>query len=256
VTRERIHLRAFRTHTPLHQQRGPAAERCGTSSLELFQRHSYWRCQWTVAEHRSHVERLRMKTWTFRSCCCACFISACMAGAESVDSFNRPACSLAAVPDPRLGVNCAGSQPCSSTSCSGHPVAAQIANVNASTYTWAIAQGLQSTGNMLRVRRFAHRLLQKSSVTVSVAGGSISKGYADSDSVASAHKGCELTPICTRCHDRIPSSQRLSHRSMGRECTAYGVACTSVVAIPVACTTIAVPVHCFLSIKHPDSVDG
>jgi hypothetical protein len=55
---------------------------------------------------------------------------------------------------------------------------------------WAVAKGIHSVGSMRRIRRLAGKLLLGDNVTVSVAGGSISRGWADSERLPPGSKGC------------------------------------------------------------------
>ena len=60
------------------------------------------------------------------------------------------------------------------------------------TYTapgLAVAKGLQMAGNMRRMRQFAAKLLDGENVTVSVAGGSISRGWGDADALGLEGRG-------------------------------------------------------------------
>jgi hypothetical protein len=64
--------------------------------------------------------------------------------------------------------------------------------------SWALARGVQTGGSTLRMRRFVSKLLRGDNVTVSVAGGSISRGWADSSHLQNGYKGC-VAFSCTTC---------------------------------------------------------
>lgn len=55
---------------------------------------------------------------------------------------------------------------------------------------WALGKGVQTMGNMLRIRQFAGKLLRGENVTVSVAGGSVSRGWGDTDELGFEGRGC------------------------------------------------------------------
>jgi hypothetical protein len=75
---------------------------------------------------------------------------------------------------------------------------------------WGISRGLQSSGNMMRMRRFADKLLKGNNVTITVAGGSISRGWSDSDKLSSDGRGCDSAPsdgqgwCCTTMYEYCP----------------------------------------------------
>ena len=50
-------------------------------------------------------------------------------------------------------------------------------------------RGLQTIGNPWRMRRFMRKVLQGDNVTISVAGGSVSRGWADDDKLEANYKG-------------------------------------------------------------------
>ena len=77
--------------------------------------------------------------------------------------------------------------------------------------TWACARGVQCVGCALRMRRFVSKLLRGDNVTVSVAGGSISRGWADSGHVPNGYKGCATVlagePLMSPCEIAQQSSR-------------------------------------------------
>ena len=56
----------------------------------------------------------------------------------------------------------------------------------------ALARGVQAFGDMRRMRRFVGKLLTGENVTISVAGGSVSRGYGDSFDIVWESQGCGL----------------------------------------------------------------
>ena len=58
----------------------------------------------------------------------------------------------------------------------------------------AVARGMQSVGNASRLRRFAAKIANGENVTVSVAGGSVSRGAGDAYSISSHFEGCVASP--------------------------------------------------------------
>ena len=74
-----------------------------------------------------------------------------------------------------------------------HASGFQLSTMSNSPFTApmpSIARGLQCVGSTLRLRRFAQKLEGGDHVTVAVAGGSISRGYADAWDIPTDYQGC------------------------------------------------------------------
>ena len=75
-------------------------------------------------------------------------------------------------------------------------------NVKATAPLHAVARGLQSAGDTRRMRRFVSQVLHGNNATISVAGGSISRGYSDTMDIEWRSQGHAAAggAACCRLH--------------------------------------------------------
>ena len=59
----------------------------------------------------------------------------------------------------------------------------------------ALGRGVQTVGDTRRMRRFVSKLVGGQNVTISVAGGSVSRGYGDSIEIPWQSQGCATSNI-------------------------------------------------------------